>query len=396
MTIPDFHLLDIDGCLAHSASHNWPFSANSLKVKSYDNKTVFENAHQALFKRIKPSDVLLCASTRTSAFDDYCIAQKNRTLSLAEYMKAAQKATGAMLDTFLFGDIANINERKPNAIIQDHNQPGDSWKEIERVNAEPRKRPKFKLSYQNDEHKRLLLYAIVQYIANKYDINKNNPTTINFYDDRAHDIIPMAAEFFKQYPKLLPEGVTLKLWGYTLTENYNNYNQDLSKPLLLQTIEGAGTVHPNFYGALHNVAQTQFSRTRHLGTYSDSITDTEIQALEHLGPQQPSHTIDYHQYECIHVQPDYTHEAAAYINVSANTKIFALLVAVLLIEAGLFALIGLSVEGELGLAFSKSSSGYQAGTLALLTVAANGGAAYAAHKHKEEIKDHIVSLLPSI
>jgi hypothetical protein len=366
----EFHLLDIDGALAHYLDHRQPLALkkDDLKPGWLSGKSLFADVHKNLINKILPKDILLSGSTRISVLNDVInmTRQHKGTLSLTDYLTALQRATGATLDKFLLGDVYP----KKQETFSFH-QPGHSWDEIGDMYSQHGAHHKHGEKYLNsgvmdrsfhDSRKRLLIYGIVQYLVNKYDICVNKydicedkPRTINFYDDNL-EILQTIKAFYQQNPDLLPRGVTLKLWQYAALQNHKLHE--------IATIEGTGVKHPNFYGALQEVAKKQDEewtqwqaqkdtkdaqdlriwKEKGLGK-SDLVNENTVAILKKFGTQEAAHKIVYHNEGSIAKPAAYTPAIVAPTNYA-----WASVAVIILIELALFSLIGVSASGELGVA----------------------------------------------
>lgn len=97
-----------------------------------------------------------------------------------------------------------------------------------------------------------ILYAFAQRAG-----HFNGPVDLHFYDDLIKTVIEPAALFFKKFPTLLPNNVTLRFHTYAnepLGERPLFQNQG-NIPSLITEVKGEGALDPNYYETTNRMAR---------------------------------------------------------------------------------------------------------------------------------------------
>ncbi len=257
-----YRVFDMDGCAAVS-----PF----LNSNGTFTDEQFELIHEQVFKKFEKDDIFMSGSSRTSAGADLQNAIKSQTHSLTHYVKRFARlcnpaAKDLNIDQFLFGDIASK---------QGNVDPKKTWRKIEEYvftqtdlfatrATYMEHHESLKADYNNnhdiinDVNKILLLYAIIQHIANQDPKpSADDPVDIHFYDDRK-DILEALEDFYTNNPAFIPQHVKLHLYNYY---NKNSIHGEKALEMKIEmvlepqtsVIEGTGVHHPQFKKVVHQL-----------------------------------------------------------------------------------------------------------------------------------------------
>lgn len=284
-----YHLVDHDGCWGE------PFTEPKA----------LPEVHQAMIEHIKEQQAIKGYTHRYAA-----IGSNRQTLKL-DALNALQNENGlaypamnvfthtvdATYDPFLLSDITVGKKAGFNlALLRKHAREANVKLHGPIVDSEflesllEKKHPGFLYS----QEKVNILYAFGQRAG-----HFNGPVDLHFYDDLIKLVLEPAALFFKRFPTLLPNNVTLRFHAYaseTLGERPLFQNRG-NIPSLITEVKGEGVLDPNYYDTtqkMTRIAEEEEGKqsTYHLSEYltperlfeaSVSLGLTATKALSSIG-----------------------------------------------------------------------------------------------------------------